>query len=150
MTIAIGGIGSRIQVVASNTFPVGFTLTQFADDIDSYDLPSMEIAGKAMGANGDLLVYPKATPIDVSVGLIPGSDDDKNMAILANANRVARGKLGANDIITMTIIYPDNSFITLIDGAITHFMPGNSMSSAQRKKSRVYQLTFQDLSGTST
>src|SRR5574343_1608278 len=109
----ISGFGLQIQVIASVTFPSGFTLTQFADDADPFDLPSIQIADKAMGLNGDLVVWSKANPIPVTVNVIPGSDDDKNLAILYDANRVGRGKVSARDEITLVGIYPDGSTITL-------------------------------------
>jgi len=59
----ISGFGLRVQIVAKSTFPAGVTITQWADDADWLDLPSMQIADKAMGGNGDLLVWSKANPI---------------------------------------------------------------------------------------
>lgn len=142
----ISGFGLQIQVVASVTFPSGFTLSQFADDGDPFDLPSLQIADKAMGLNGDLITWSKANPVTVTVNVIPGSEDDINLGILYDANRVGRGKVPARDVITMTSIYPDASVITLTPGTITDGMPGNGVSSAGRLKTKAYSFAFEGVS----
>ncbi len=143
----ISGFGLGVNVVASNTFPAGFVVTQFADDADPFDIPSIAIADKAMGLNGDLIVWNKATPIGITLNVISGSDDDRNLAILAEANRVGRGKRGAQDVITMTAVYPDGTVLTLTPGAITDGMPGTSIASAGRKKTKAYAFTFENRVG---
>lgn len=140
----ISGFGLQINILASNTFPVGLLITEFADDADPFDLPSLQIADTAMGLNGDLISWSKANPIKVTLSVIPGSFSDINLAILMEANRVGRGKIGARDIITMTGIYPSGSFITLTNGIITDGMPGNAVSSAGRLKSKTYNFSFEN------
>lgn len=139
----ISGFGLQIQVVASVTFPSGFTVSQFADDGDPFDLPSIQIADKAMGLNGDMITWSKANPLTVTLNVVPNSDDDKNLGILFDANRVARGKQSARDVITMTGIYPDGSTITLTPGVITDGMPGNAVASSGRMKSKAYIFAFE-------
>lgn len=148
MTIDVSGFGLQIQTVASVTFPAGFTVSQFADDGDPFDLPSIQIADKAMGLNGDLVTWSKASPLTITVNLIPNSDDDKNMSILCDANRIGRGKSSARDVITMTGIYPDGSTITLTGGKITDGMPGNGVASAGRLKTKAYMFAFEGVSRT--
>jgi tail fiber protein gp32 len=143
----IGGFGLQIQIVASTTFPAGVTVTQLADDTDPFDIPSIQIADKAMGVNGDLLTWSKANPILINLAVVPSTDpqsDDGKLSILLEANRVGSGKFGANDVITMTGLYPDGSTITLSKGAITDGMPGNALASAGRLKSKVYNFAFQN------
>ncbi|MBB7543943.1 hypothetical protein HEM41_001595 [Escherichia coli] len=140
----ISGVGLRVTVVASNTFPSGITITQFADDADPFDIPSMQIADKAMGLNGDLITWSKAPPLTPTLNVIPGSDDDKNLQVLAEANRVAKGKRSALDIITMTVIYPDDSGATYTNGKITDSMPGKGVSSAGRFKTSAYIFAFEN------
>lgn len=141
----ISGYGLRIQLVASNTFPAGINLTQFSDDTDPLDMASVQIKDKAMGINGDLISWSKANPIPMTTGVIPGSDDDQNLAVLFEANRVGRGKSGARDIITATIIYPDGSVVSLTDGVITDGMPARGVASAGRLKTNVYQFAFENM-----
>jgi len=98
----ISAFGIRVRLVASVTFPAGIDITQFADDADSLDVPQQQIADKAMGVNGDLITWSKANPLLLTVNIIPGSDDDRNMSVLLEANRVARGKRGARDTVTLS------------------------------------------------
>lgn len=147
MTVDISGFGLRINLIASNTLPIGLNLTQFADDSDPLDIPSIQIADSAMGLNGDLITWSKANPIKATLNLIAGSEDDTIMALIFEANRVGRGKTGARDIITMTVMYPDNRFITLTKGVITDGMPGNAVASAGRLKSKAYALAFENKIG---
>jgi hypothetical protein len=148
MTQIISGIGLEVQIITSVTFPGGgFIVTQFADDADPFDIPSMQVADGAMGSNGDLLIWSKAIAIDITLNVIANSEDDRNLAILLEANRAGRGKIIANDLITMTAIYPDGSTKTFTKGAITNGMLGISVASAGRFKSKAYQFKFENTSG---
>jgi hypothetical protein len=140
----ISGYGFRINLIASNTYPVGINLTQFADDADPFDAPSLQIADKAMGINGDLIVWSKANPINITLNLIAGGQDDILAGILLEANRVGRGKIGARDIITMSGVYPDGRIVVLTNGVITDGIPLNSIASAGRLKSKSYAFSFEN------
>lgn len=141
----ISAFGIRVRLVASVTFPAGITLTQFADDADSLDVPQQQIRDKAMGVNGDLILWSKANPLNVTINLIPAGDDDRNMSVLLEANRVARGKTGARDVITMTALYPDGSTQTWSNGGITDGIPGKALASSGRIKSKPYMFSFENL-----
>lgn len=143
----VSGFGTIVRIVADVTFPAGFTVTQFANDSDPVDLASVKIADVAMGLNGDMLSWAKAQPVPCVLNVIPGSEDDQNLQILANANRVAQGKISNYDNITMTVIYPDGTNITLIQGRITDAMFGKSIASEGRLKTRAYAFSFQDKVG---
>lgn len=144
----ISGFGLKVRLIGSVTFPSGFNITQFADDADPFDLPSMQIRDKAMGINGDLVTWSKANPIAATLSLIPNSGDDRNMQILFEANRVGKGKQGARDIITLVAIYPDGRVWTGSQGVITDGMPGAGVASAGRLKSNAYMFAFENLSRT--
>lgn len=143
--ISINGVLAYLR--ASNTFPLGFPITAFADDTDPLDIPSIQIGDKAMGVNGDLIVWSKANPIILNMAVIPNSVEDDLLQVLLQANRVGRGKVGANDIITLAITYPGTpvgTLITLLEGAITDGMPFNSGASAGRLKSKTYSFAFEN------
>lgn len=143
----ISGFGLQIQVVASFIYPAGITLTQFADDADALDFPSLQIADKAMGLNGDLIVWSKANPLLATINVIANSDDDTSLGILLAANRVGRGKNSTRDIITMNAIYPDGRFVNLTTGKITDGMFGQSVASAGRLKTKAYLFAFEGIIG---
>lgn len=141
----ISAFGIRVRLVASVTFPAGIDVTQFADDADSLDVPSQQIADKAMGVNGDLITWSKANPLNTTLNIIPASDDDRNLSVLLEANRVSRGKRGARDVITMTAVYPDGTTQTWSLGRITDGVPGKSLASSGRMKSKAYMFSFESL-----
>lgn len=147
MAVRAAGVGTRGFLRASTTFPIGFSITQFADDADPIDLASIQVADKAIGLNGDLIYWPKASVIAVTLNVIPNSDDDRNLAILAQANRVARGKLVANDVITLAIYYPDGRYAHLTPGVLTDAMFANSIASAARLKTKPYIFAFEEITG---
>lgn len=145
MSNDISVFGSRIQLVASQTFPNGITLTQFADDADPFDSPSIQVRDKAMGVNGDLIAWSKATPLPLTLNMVPNSDDDINLGVLLDANRVGRGKLGAQDDISITVLYPDGASISFTGGMITDGSIANSGASSGRFKSKPYAFAFENV-----
>jgi len=147
MTTDISGQGLVLNIKAHKTFPTGFIITQFADDADPLDIADIQLAETAMGLNGDMVSWNTANPIPMIISVVPGSDDDKNLSILAEANRVGRGKLSAKDRIIVNIVYPDGDIITLSDGKITNAPITNSVASAGRKKSKTYAFAFENKTG---
>ena len=143
----ISGFGAVVNVIASSTFPVGFPITQFSDDTDAFDFPSIQIGDKAMGVNGDLITWNRATPLTGSISVIVGSTDDTALQLIAKNNRVGRGKANALDVITMTVIYPDTTSVTFTGGKITDAMFGKSLASTGRLKTRTYQFAFENVFG---
>lgn len=139
----ISAFGIRARVVASNTFPAGFTVTAFADDADSVTVEPQQIAETAMGVNGDLVVWSRANPLPLVLNVIPGSQDDLNLGVVLEANRVGRGKRSARDVITITIVYPDGRTATWSNGAITTGRVGNTIASAGRLASKPYTFSFE-------
>lgn len=147
MTTDVSGFGFQIDLQASKTFPQGLHLTQFADDADPFDTPAIAMADKAMGLNGDLIVWSKATPIDVTISIIPGSDDDKNLSILAEANRVGKGKASARDVIGLTGIFPAGTNLTFTNGRLITAPIGSSIASSGKQKTKAYTFTFENKTG---
>lgn len=147
MTTDISGQGLLINIRASKTFPAGFIANQFADDADPLDIADIQISELAMGLNGDLIAWNTANPIPMVINIIPGSDDDINLSILAESNRVGRGKISAKDKITASIVYPNGNIVTLTDGRITNAPAADSVASAGRKKSKTYAFAFENKIG---
>ena len=148
MSFDISGFGIQARIVASNTFPLGFTVTQFSDDADPFDVGSQTIAETAMTLNGDLIKWSTATIIPVTINVIPNSEDDLNLAVLLEANRVGQGKTSARDVITIVATYPDpdTRTTTFINGAIVEGMTANSIASGGRFKTKNYLFNFENKS----
>lgn len=141
----ISGFGLRVILRASVTFPQGIELTQFADDGDPFDTPSQQLMDKAMGLNGDMVVWGKPNPITPTINVIPNTDDDRNLAVLAEANRIGKGKNSARDVLTMSVMYPDGRSLTLTQGVITDAILTSPVSSAGRMKTKPYAFAFEGM-----
>jgi hypothetical protein len=143
MTQDISGFGAVATIRASTTFPQGLTITQFADDADSLDMSAVTIGDTAMGLNGDLIGWSRPVPLPLVLNVIPASDDDTNLQILFDNNRVGKGKVSAYDKITAVIVYPDGSVITLIGGRCVNYNYGKGISSGGRIKTKTYSFSFE-------
>ena len=140
----VSGTGLSVLVRASKTFPQGILCTSFADDTDPMDIPEITITESGMGLNGDLITYSSPQPIEYSLSLIPGTEEEVAMAFLLEANRVAKGKKSANDVITIVINYPDGTKVVLNPGRITGGLPGKGVSSDGRVKTPTYNFVFEN------
>ncbi len=146
MSYDISGFGVQLRITASVTFPTGFDVTEFADDADPIDIGSQQIADKAMTLNGDLVTWSTANHIPMTVNVIPDSEDDRNLAVLLEANRVGQGKTSARDVITAVITSPgpDARTLTLTQGRITDGMISTGVASAGRRKTKPYIFAFEN------
>lgn len=144
----ISGFGFQVRVIASKTFPTGFTVTAFADDGDPFDLPTLQVNDAAMGLNGDMVTWSFHAPVPCVINVIPKSDDDKNLQVILEANRAAKGKKPAKDVITLIGVYPDGSTVTLGSGVIYSGIPSNSIASAGRFKTKPYEFRFEQMART--
>lgn len=143
----ISGFGLVVTVTASNTFPIGLPVSDFADDADPLNIPDLTLAESAMGLNGDLVTFSKASPIEIELAVIPNSASDVGLGILVEANRVAKGKSSARDVITLIGVYPDGTVKRFTKGRIISGPVGNSVQSAGRFKSKVYKFAFENKGG---
>jgi hypothetical protein len=143
MAVDISGFGFEIVLKASNTFPAGITLSQFADDTDPFDAPSIQIMDKGMGVNGDLVVWGVATPTTITLAVIPESEDDINLSLLFENNRTKKGSAYRRDSIDMSARYPNNKVVNLQGGSITDGIPLSPVASVGRLKSKTYAFVFE-------
>ena len=139
----ISGFGLRVTIFASSTFPAGLTLSEFADDADPLSIEPQQIAEANMSLNGDLVNFTVANPIPMVLNMIPESAGDVNLRILAEANRVSRGKASARDMITAALVYPNGRLITLDQGKFISAPLGTGVASAGRFISKTYSFMFE-------
>lgn len=140
----ISGFGTVVTLQTSFTFPTGLVVTQFADDSDPIDLAAIDIADKSMGLNGELITWAKAVAKPLVLAVIPGSQDDQNLQLLAEANTPAVGKPAVGDLIQATVLYPDGSSVVLTNGRLTNASFGKSIAGSQRMKTKIYTFAFED------
>lgn len=143
----ISGFGLVLTLQASNTYPVGIVIQDFADDADPLAVSDLAVAETQMGLNGDLIKFSKATPIEVDLAVIPGSLSDTLLAVLMEANRVAKGKTSARDVITLVGVYPNGRITRYTNGCLTDGPVSDSVASAGRMKSKVYKFKFENKGG---
>lgn len=143
----ITAFGGTITLAASTTFPAGIVLSQWADDADPLDVGELEIAQTAYGVNGHMVSWARAAGIPVSVALVPNGNDDRNMALLTEANRVSYGKRSADDVLTLTVAYPDGRKKIFTEGKLVAGAVALGISTAGRLKTRTYRMMFQSVSG---
>jgi hypothetical protein len=140
--VNISGYGLVATFVASLTYPTGLPITQFTDDADPLLINDVKIGDVAMGLNGDLMGWNKAVPLPVIINVIPGSLDDQNLQILAKANRVQQGQSASQDVISVTILYPDLQPLVFAGGIITDAAFGRTVQASGRQKGKQYGFMF--------
>lgn len=145
MTVNISGFGLTAQIVASATFPQGVTVTSFGDDADPLDSPDLTVADTAYGLNGDMVVWSRATGIEVAVNVIPTSEDDDNLDALTDANRVGKNKTSARDRIDIVFTYPNGQRVTCSSGVIVVGSIVPQIASSGRMKTRQYRFRFEKI-----
>lgn len=143
----ISGFGTEVLLVAKSTFPVGFNITQFADDTDPVAWEQVQLGDYAMGLNGDLITWSTAQGLKATISVIPNSDDDRNLSILAEANRVGKGKRAVLDEITLTQTLPGQLPSIFTGGKMIEAPPATSVQSAGRRQTKTYAFVFENKAG---
>ena len=144
----VSATGFSLQLRASVTFPSGFGITMFADDADPFDLPVVSAAEVASDINGNMISWSTPIPQQVTINVVPGSEEDQNLSILLEANIAKRGRRHAGDVITLVGTYADGSTTIGRNGKILSGSRGKSVASAGRLKTKVYTFAFQDFDST--
>jgi hypothetical protein len=98
-----------------------------------------------MGVNGDLVSWSKAASVPLTLNVVPGGEDDINLGLLFEANRVGRGKISARDVISIAVVYPSGQIKSFSQGVITDGSAANSATSAGRLKSKAYTFAFENV-----
>lgn len=138
----VSGFGSTITLTATSTYPTGVQVDNFASDTDPFDAESVEIAGQQMGLNGDLIVWAQARGLPFKIAVIPGSQSDIALQILADANRVGPGKGSAGDVINLAVVLPDGATTIYSGGRLLTAPFGRSVAGSGQQKTRQYGFIF--------
>ncbi len=145
--INISGYGLGVNIVALQTFPMGFDIKSFSDDTDSLVVENTETSGYQMDFGGSLVAYDKAAPILVSLSVIPNSEDDINLKLLLQARKGGFKWLPIQDVTTMVISYPDRGRVVFSNGTIISGPFADSILSTGRRKSNTYNFAFGAFAG---
>ncbi|WGN90789.1 hypothetical protein [Burkholderia phage vB_BglM_WTB] len=145
--IDVTGFGTSILIAAIQTFPIGFELTQFADDVDPIQFENVETTGYEFLYDGTPFFFDKASVIRVTVSVVPGSEDDQNLKILLQARKGSQSIIPIPDTTTMTITYPDGGRVILATGSILTGAIADSVSTEGRRKGNSYTFAFGTFAG---
>lgn len=144
MVADVSSIGVSILLKASQTYPLGITLTAFPEDGDLGVTGATAIGAHASGVNGDLIVWKTANGIEVNIPLIPNTEDCYKMERLYAANAPAAGRTAAKDIIQMVVTNPNTGIPTTYkNGWLEEGPAGNQYGLDGRIKSKVFKITFE-------
>ncbi|QRE00387.1 hypothetical protein [Burkholderia phage BCSR52] len=145
--IDISGFGASITIAALQSFPMGFTLKQLADDQDPLTFEEVETTGYEALYDGSFFFFDKASLIKVRMSVIAGSDDDMNLKILLQSRKGSSSIIPLPDSTTMTVGYPNGGRVILTNGSILSGPFADSISQEARKKGNVYTFGFGAFAG---
>jgi hypothetical protein len=144
MSVDISAMGLKVLVKAVPTYPVGIEITHFADDGDSLNISDLTIMESGMGVNGDMVVWRVATPCEIELNVIPGTDECKELENLFNLNMTQKNRVSSKDLISMVITHPDGHQSVLSNGYIIGGKPAQDYSSTGRANSRSFRFVFEN------
>ena len=135
--------GATLRIISSVRFPSGYTLSQFSADQDPFDFPEVTIGEGAVNINGTLVAHKTANPIQMTINVLAGTEDDKNLESLFQGNMSRRTTL--MDTVTIVASYPDGTKKTAMNGICTAYSPGKSTQANGSLKSRSYKFMFSEV-----
>lgn len=144
MAVDISAMGIKATLIATPSYPLGITITHFADDGDSLNISDMTIMNSGMGVNGDMVVWRTAQPIPINLNVIPNTDECKDLENLFKLNMTQKNKVSSKDVITLMIEHPDGKIDVLTHGYITGGKPVQDYSANGRAKSRTFSFVFEN------
>jgi len=145
--IDISGFGTGITIIATTSFPVGFTLSSFADDEDALNVENTEVSGYEKLYDGSIFTFDKTSPLLLSVGVIPNSSDDSNLKVLMQMRKSSPQLLPIVDTTSCVICYADGGKVAMSNGTILSGALADSLTAQGRKKGNVYHFVFGTFAG---
>lgn len=145
----ISHLGTVVTLSASKTTggsPI--SLTAFPDDADPFDIPEVDVAEYEIGTNGDVATWSVNKRIEVTLSILPCTEDNEVMLSLVATNRPQKGKPITKDVITLTRVSPNGEVIVLGKGRLLSASVSSSMQSSGRYKTPTYKFAFATLTRT--
>lgn len=119
------------------------TITLYRDDYafeqGPLSISSVPVAKMELDMNGNPIVGLLRQPIQVTVGLIPGSNSDKSLLDIVYS---FRGLGDTNFISMMTIEYPSGTKISFKDGCLSNGMVGVNVTADGKISGGTYSFEF--------
>ena len=150
--INVSGFGTGIVIDSASSFPMGFSLSKFADDESPISSKELEPFGYEMLYDGGLFAFDKAAPLEVSVSVIAGSEDDINLRILLNSKKGSFRFLPGiiPDMTTLVATLPDGGRTVLSNGTIIKGPAIDTIQNNGRRKGNTYTFVFGSYLGAQT
>lgn len=142
----VSGFGTKVTIVALQTFPVGFTVSKFTDDEDPLKIEAIEPVGYELLIDGSLFAFDKAAAIKVAISVIPGTAEDINCKILLQGKKGSSSIIPLPDTTSMIIQYP-NGTVALSNGTILSGPLADTIKQEGRFKGNTYVFVFGSFSG---
>lgn len=144
MITDISASGVTARLTASKTFPNGIDLNNWASGTSPFDSPEVTVAGAEMNMNGYLHTNTAPTPRTITLAFPANSDEDNNLAALADQNLAGRGRRVAGDVIQLSFAFPNGKTVRYTDGLITAYKPSVSTGTDGKMTDATYTFTFAD------
>ena len=129
-------------ISATNTFPLGFEVSDFADDVDPFELPDVPLGVGVKDLNGRVFFQNVAPIIPMYVNVIAYSPSDKRLQTLYNSNLSASNKVSNSDIITLMLKYNGQMDSLYGNGKMIIGSPDVPIQARGRYRSRRYGFIF--------
>ena len=154
----ISTVGASISIKCPALGSNGFILIdEFSDEGTPFDCPDVDLSENAKNLNGEMISSRKPSVYSVSVTVIPGTDQDRELAKLFHKSALYKGNVTPiADLIvsSLTINIPkiDGSGedvvstrkYTFSNGRAKTGPTGPSSSAEGRQAARTYNFEFQD------
>lgn len=140
----VSGIGLKIKLFATVAFPWGQDLTSFPADTDPMNLDDLNIANYEFGLNGDLIVWRTAQGFLMRFSLIPGCEEDKQMQLAADIDRVAKNKVSEMNTYVAVVYNEVTGEIvnTYTNGTLVSFTPYGAVTQGGKIRTTQYSIIF--------
>ena len=139
----VSASGIKLRVLAFPLYPAGFDVSRFPDDASPLEIDNQQIADTGMGVNGDLVAWSTPNPIEMSVSVIPGSEEDDALASIWAVDRIGGSKIAAFNKITIVVTYPSGKVVTYTGGKMIEGPAGTSTDNSARLQSKTYRFAFE-------
>ncbi|QRE00529.1 hypothetical protein [Burkholderia phage BCSR129] len=145
----VSAFGVKGYMLASTTFPLGFTIESFADDDEPITFGQIQLAEAKRDVNGQFYSKGKGVVVPITIAVVAGSYEDYCLSTVTRANFNSSFLRPAMDEINMTLSFKDGAIFTFTGGRMTEGHVAPSVTREQRLKSNAYTIAFDGVASNS-
>lgn len=142
----VSTFGTNVKVIALTSFPMGFSVNDFADDVDPIVAKETDPTAYELLYDGTMFAYDKASVIEVDLSVIAASPSDINLKIMLQTRKSTTNFLKM-DITSLVISYPNGGTVSLSNGTILSGPLVDSVQTTGRTKGNTYKFVFSSFGG---